>query len=339
MAEVLDGTSQPRTVSETASLFEDLISRDETPTVPDSSTSKKADESAADESTTEEEGQTETPQSEESNESDESTQDEDSEQEDTDTADVPAPRKFKVKVDGQELEISEDEALKGYSRTADYTRKTQKLSEERTAFQNEAAAVREERKRYAESLTELDNALKSITPVEPDWDYLRQNDPLSFAETWATWDQHKQRLAAVTAEKDAALEATLKDQQKALATHLEGERGKLMEAIPAWKDDAIATKEKTAIAEYAKEAGYTDADLAQITDHRVMLILRKAMLYDKVQKARPAFQQQIDKVKTATPGAASSTQKQVSDTTRAKMTLAKTGRVRDAARAFETMLD
>jgi hypothetical protein len=39
----------------------------------------------------------------------------------------PEPRKLRVKVDGEELELPEDEVVKGYSRTADYTRKTQKL--------------------------------------------------------------------------------------------------------------------------------------------------------------------------------------------------------------------
>ena len=45
----------------------------------------------------------------------------------------PQVRTFKVKVDGEEVEVPEDELLKGYSRTQDYTRKTQQLAEQRKA--------------------------------------------------------------------------------------------------------------------------------------------------------------------------------------------------------------
>ena len=38
---------------------------------------------------------------------------------------------FRVKVDGEEVEVPLDELLKGYSRTADYTRKTQAIAEAR----------------------------------------------------------------------------------------------------------------------------------------------------------------------------------------------------------------
>lgn len=57
------------------------------------------------------------------------------------TPDTPQPNYFdpstvadhlvKVKVDGEELEVPVAELLQGYSRTADYTRKTQSLAEER----------------------------------------------------------------------------------------------------------------------------------------------------------------------------------------------------------------
>src|SRR5687768_8704663 len=38
---------------------------------------------------------------------------------------------FKVKVDGQEVEVTQEELLAGYSRQEDYTRKTQALARER----------------------------------------------------------------------------------------------------------------------------------------------------------------------------------------------------------------
>lgn len=60
-------------------------------------------------------------------------EDEDSE-DDTDESDDTEVQKFTVKVDGEELEVTLEEALAGYQRTADYTRKTQALSQERERY-------------------------------------------------------------------------------------------------------------------------------------------------------------------------------------------------------------
>ena len=57
--------------------------------------------------------------------------------------------KYRVKVSGEEVEVSLDELLNGYSRTADYQKKTQSLAEQRKAVEadrvkiDEAAKTRE----------------------------------------------------------------------------------------------------------------------------------------------------------------------------------------------------
>lgn len=42
---------------------------------------------------------------------------------------------FKVKVDGEEIEVSQDELLRGYMRQRDYTQKTQQLAEQRKQYE------------------------------------------------------------------------------------------------------------------------------------------------------------------------------------------------------------
>jgi hypothetical protein len=43
-------------------------------------------------------------------------------------------RTYRVKVNGEEIEVTEDELLNGYSRQQDYTRKSQELAERRKAI-------------------------------------------------------------------------------------------------------------------------------------------------------------------------------------------------------------
>ncbi len=58
---------------------------------------------------------------------------------------APRDEKFVVKVDGKEIEVPKDELIRGYQREADYTRKTQKLAEERKLVESEFQQVRAER--------------------------------------------------------------------------------------------------------------------------------------------------------------------------------------------------
>lgn len=45
--------------------------------------------------------------------------------------------KFKVKVDGEEIEVTQEELLRGYMRQKDYTQKTQQLAEQRRQFEQQ----------------------------------------------------------------------------------------------------------------------------------------------------------------------------------------------------------
>lgn len=63
-----------------------------------------------------------------------------------------ANRYVRVKVDGQDLEVPLGEALSGYSRTADYTRKTQELAEQRQAAEYALTVERALRAQPAETL-------------------------------------------------------------------------------------------------------------------------------------------------------------------------------------------
>ena len=61
---------------------------------------------------------------------------------------VEAPQRFRVKVDNEELDVDLDELIKGYSRTSDYTKKTQNLAEQRKAVESERARIDEAAKNF-----------------------------------------------------------------------------------------------------------------------------------------------------------------------------------------------
>jgi len=235
--------------------------------------------------------------------------DEESESDDSTESTEPATpelRKLKVKIDGVEEELPEDEVVKGYQRNADYTRKTQAAAELRKSLEAEAAAVKAERSQYAAHLNDLRSALESMQGKEPDWEALKQGDPATFAATYTSWKIGQDNIAKVAAEQAQVAQRAQADAMKERNALLERESERLKEVIPSWKDDAVAKAEKIEIVNYARAQGFTDEELSQVTDHRTLKLLHNAWLGSKVTAAKPAIKAKIEAVKVAAPGVVAS---------------------------------
>ena len=63
--------------------------------------------------------------------------------------------------------------------------------------------------------------------------------------------------------------------------------------IPEWADEKIATKEKADLVKYGLSEGYLEQELNNLVDPRVVRSLRKAMLYDATQQAKPEVKKKI----------------------------------------------
>lgn len=246
---------------------------------------------------------------------------------------------YTVKVDGQEIEVSLDELRNGYSRTQDYTRKTQALAQQRKEAETELEAVRGERAQYAQLLGALQNQLQQLAPQEPDWNKLYSEDPLEFVRQREIWRDRAEQLKAVQAEQSRLQQVAQQEQATQRQATLAEEAKKLVEAIPEWKDAKRASQEKQALVEYGVKLGYTPDDLKAVADHRIVSILRKAMKYDELMTKKGNARPAPDKIRTAKPGAATSTPRKQSEEAQARQRLAKSGNVRDAAAAFQFMIE
>jgi hypothetical protein len=255
-----------------------------------------------------------------------------------DTQEDDKPQVFTVKVDGKEIEVSLDELQKGYSRTQDYTRKTQQVAEVRKAAEAELQAIRAEREQYAQLLGALSEQVKAAAEPQIDWDRLYREDPIEYVRQREVMRDNKERVAAIDAEQQRLFQIAQEEQVKQLQTVKVKESRALLEAVPSWKDPAKAKAEKTMLIEFGQKMGFTPQELGNIYDHRVVLALRKAALYDQMQAKRQVIKPVTNNgPRPAKPGAAGRVS-QMSDSVRAKQRLAKTGRVEDAASAIELLL-
>lgn len=335
-----DGDSAPLTVDSAAPAIEAILFPTEDKGKPTATPVKAAPSDPATKEAAETPDDEPEATEDSTDEADVETEDEPAETEETEDETPEQPKTFKAKVDGQDVEVTLDEALAGYSRTADYTRKTQKLADDRKAFEVEQNAIRAERQQITAKLAEVEQTFAGVQ--EPDWDKLLAEDPTSFPLIHATWQRHKEQLAAVQQQRQLYEQQLRNDAAQQFQAHLAAEAGKLSAAIPEWSDAEVAKQEKAKLVDYAHVLGFSNDELAGIADHRAMIVLRKAMLFDAAEQAKAdaakKAKPKIDKVKAATPGPSSETRRETSELTRRKQRLAKTHSVDDAASIIELML-
>jgi hypothetical protein len=244
---------------------------------------------------------------------------------------------FTVKVDGKEVSVTLDELQKGYSRTQDYTRKTQQIAEVRKQVEQETQAVRAEREQYAQLLGALQAQLQSSEP-QVDLDRLYHEDPIEWVRQKEVMRERQEKFAAIQSEQQRLAQVSQYEQQRAMEAQLASQQEALLAALPEWKDPKKAKAEKALVVESAKAAGFTDEDLKSVYDHRLVLLLRKAALFDQMVSKRQGIKPVVNNgPRPAKPGAAGRVST-TTESTRAKQRLAKTGRIDDAVSAIELLL-
>jgi len=266
--------------------------------------------------------------------SEDSEYDPETSQEETDEAnEEDSSQTYTVRVDGEEVEVSIDELLSGYSRTQDYTRKTMALADQRKSLETELEQIRSERAQLTQVLEQID---VQDQEQEPNWDALYQQDPQQWLIQREVWREKQERKRALVEEKQRLLQAQEADKQRIVAQFVEQERGRLAEVLPQWRDEKVAKAEKAKVADYAKRIGFTDQEIAQFYDHRAVTTLYKAMKFDELQSGKPKAKKQATPVAKA--GAATTTPKGRDAYRKSQQRLAKTGKVADAANAFKHLL-
>lgn len=210
-------------------------------------------------------------------------------------------KKWTVKDGDTQIEVDETELVKGYQRQHVFTKKTQELAEQRAAIEAQAQQVAQERAYYAQQLAQLTQ--NAQIPPEPDW-RMAQTDPIGYTQARAVWEAQVRQVQTVQAEQQRLQQQTEAERQQYYERHIRSEFEKLTEALPEWKDATKAKQEKAALTEYLRTVGFTDDEIGQAADHRMIVMARKARLYDTLQAQRPGVEQKLSQApKTLRPGA------------------------------------
>lgn len=217
--------------------------------------------------------------------------DEGSELEDPEQEEDSQPQSFTVTVDGKKEKVTLDELLKGYSRTADYTRKTQLTAAEKKAAADEAKSAREAREQHLTKVKEFEAALDTFGPKEPDWAKIREETPEDLPTIHAQWQIYQAERKKLADEKATLEKKSKDDADNEFKALIQRERQLAQEAIPEFKDKVKGKKLYDEMRDYAAAAGFTPEEFNGMFDHRALRIIADAVRFKRGETRRSALPQ------------------------------------------------
>ena len=244
---------------------------------------------------------------------------------------------YKVKVAGQEYDVTLDELRNGYSRDADYRQKTESLAFEKKQFMSESEKQRQD---YSAKLNEA-NQMLSVAQQQlnseinsADLEKLYEEDPTEAARI-------EHRLRKKQEKINSALAKNQSEQKKQFDSYLKDQQSKLVSKMPEFSDPNKASQLKSSMKSTLNAYGFNDTEVAQVYDHRIVMLVNDAMKFRNLQKAKPNIAKKITKPgKVFTSGVKQTKADVTLKARKEKLSrLKKSGSHKDAASIFLDMIN
>ncbi|BAQ90477.1 Non-structural protein NSP1 like [uncultured Mediterranean phage uvMED] len=233
---------------------------------------------------------------------------------------------YTVKVDGEEMDVSADDLVKSFQLERTAQKRLSEAAEQRKSLEADRTVLEQEREKYAQGLAQLQAQLSQTgqEPTQEYWDKLYEEDPLEFVK-----QRENQR------DREKAMQVLQQEQMQLIQQRVAEEKSKLVERIPEWRDDEVATREKAGLINFAQRVGFTSDELSQVVDSRLVDVLRRAYLYDLLQQEKPVARKKVAKAPKMVKGGKPKTSQDVASEKKRKAfdRLKKTGS-KDAAVDF-----
>ncbi|MEP7454297.1 hypothetical protein [Phyllobacterium sp. SB3] len=227
------------------------------------------------------------PEADEADEDDDSDEDSEDESQEDDGEEYFAGNDSKVTLpDGSVTTVGE--LVRGNLREADYTRKTQEIAANRKELESRSSAL-------AQQEQVLDLALEitlASIPDEPSHELLMTN-PIAYWQQKAVFDKGLNEVARLFDAKKQMGEAQEAQKTQAFAQWASVEANRAVEMMPELKNPQVAQRFNKDIIGAVSKYGFDEEDVADIFDHRFLLLARDVVEYQKIMANKPKAVQKM----------------------------------------------
>ena len=247
-----------------------------------------------------------------------------------------SPR-YKIEVDGAEVEVSLNEALKGYQREETFNSRMHQMVEVAKAIDQRGAEAQAARDAYVQLCQRQEEEFQALIPKEPNWDELYRTNPAGAHQLESNFRAVYGTLNAIRQRRAAAQQEAFHDSAQRTASYARAEFDKFKSknklANQTEVDKAITSMRRTAM-----NHGFSEDEVGTTYDERMLSILHKAAKYDNMQANKP-FPVQPERGGALQPGSAprigNGAGRSLND---AQKRLAASGRMEDAAAVMAQFL-
>ena len=247
------------------------------------------------------------------------------------------PELHRVKVSGQELEVTLDELKAGYSRDSDYRQKTHSLGLEKRDLETQKNSFRQS---YDTRLSELNDLIATADATvrqqqgSEDLQKLYDEDPTAASKLDYQLRQQNRQLEEV---RSKAKEAQQSQYNEFLNTQRELAATKIPEFADPNKTDTFKVNMRNSLRNY----GFNDSEIGSLADHRFLMVAKDAMSYQNLKDKKPIVQKKVANApRVVKSGVAKSNTSSGREQIRQKIgKLAKTGHIKDAQNAILDMIN
>ena len=258
---------------------------------------------------------------------------------------APEPRKFTLKRDDGDVEVSEEEALELARKGYDYTQKTQAVAEERRTLEVRAQALQAHEQQlqvqaqFQAALVKEYGKLESLTEqinqyAQVDWNAAYDTDPVQASKAFAQFQQLQAKRQEAIGEIQGKQSQLQQQVQWQAQQRLQEGAQQLQKLIPDWSNEKAGQ-----VREAGKSYGFSDQELSTVADPRMVQVLHDAMQFRALQKAKSEATQKVaDKPPVVKPGGKPAASTAKAKNQQARDAFRKSGRMQDAAAILERML-
>ena len=247
------------------------------------------------------------------------------------------PELHRIKVSGQELEVTLDELKAGYSRDSDYRQKTHTLGLERKDLDSQKEGFRQS---YDTRLSELNDLIGTADSFirqqqgSKDLQKLYDEDPTSAAKLDYQLREQQRQIDGMKSKANDAY-------QKQYGEYLDAQRQLAATNIPEYSDPDKADLFRTNMRTTLRGYGFNDGEIGSLADHRFLMVIRDAMSYKSVKDKKPLAQKKVANApKVVKAGVTRSGTSSGRESIRSKIgQLKKTGHIKDAQSALLDMIN
>lgn len=267
-------------------------------------------------------------------------EEEEEEQEEAAQGDLDLNQVVEVNVDGKPVQVSLDEALRGYIRQETFHQRMGDLANGVRQLEARRGEMSSYQQQFVERAQMLEQYVATFMPKEPDWEAIYAADPGQGARLERQWRTFMEQVGDLVAKREQTQRELQSSQSQNIRSFAEANRAHLAKAHPEWQTEKSWSRDQESMRRTARAVGYSDQEIDQLYDARGVEILLKAAKYDRLMATKPKPVRngygQPSRQNGATPAKGGNVSRSFE---RAEKRLSRTGSIKAAASVFEKILD